>query len=375
LCLHGLYSLPINRIWRQRWALLHPCRPRMVYSPKENAMSQMFRPGAPFYVQFEVTDKCNHRCFFCYNQTMCEKNHEMDTAEVKSVLHQMRAAGVFSVNFNGGEPLSRPDFFEIASYAKSLGFDMHLNSNATLIDEKKADLLADLFPSVCTSVLSAIPEKHDFFVGVSGAYDRMRRGVSFLLERGVNVEINVCTFKNNYFELYDIAAKMAQKGVHVFCVTRYIMVTKAGNDHVLGQKETIDVLDSLDRIRYELPTYKEVKLPGPVPYCELPEEQRERLRKWNTPCQIGYGLCRISPHGTVTPCPLSDYVIGNLRDNDFASLWKNKLWDKFKEFEHLPENCRECSDIESCRGGCVGYDDCLHSLGMTPQTQKWAKVG
>lgn len=335
---------------------------------------EMFRPVAPFYVQFEVTDACNHRCFFCYNNAMRETSCEMTTNEAKAVIDQLRSAGVFSINFNGGEPLIRQDFFEIAAYAKNLGFDLHMNTNATLIDDEKASLIAEYFPSVCTSVLSSDPCKHDNLVGVSGAYERMRQGVSRLLERGIKVEINVCTFKDNYQELFDIAESMAQDNVHVFCVTRYIMVTNDGQDHVLGQEETTAVLDSLDRIREKLPTYKEVKLPGPVPYCELPDSLSDRLRQWNTPCQVGYGVCRISASGIVTPCPLSPYVIGDLRVTSFESLWKNDRWDKFKTFSHLPSNCKECSDLESCRGGCVNYDDCLVALGRIPKTKKWATI-
>lgn len=335
---------------------------------------EMFRPVAPFYVQFEVTDACNHRCFFCYNNAMRETSDEMTTDEAKAVIDQLRSAGVFSINFNGGEPLIRQDFFELAAYAKNLGFDLHMNTNATLIDDSTATLIAEYFPSVCTSVLSSDPGKHDCLVGVSGAYERMRQGVSRLLERGVKVEINVCTFKENYQELFDIAKSMAQNNVHVFCVTRYIMVTNDGQDHVLGQEETSAVLDSLERIREKLPTYKEVKLPGPVPYCELSESQSDRLRQWNTPCQVGYGVCRISARGIVTPCPLSPYVIGDLRVTSFESLWNNSRWDNFKTFGHLPLNCRNCSDLESCRGGCVNYDDCLVALGRAPRTKKWASI-
>lgn len=334
-------------------------------------MPEIIRPSAPFYVQFELTETCNHRCFFCYNGALRQAGTQLDTDQCKRLLDEMRAAGVFSVNFNGGEPLTRPDFFDVARHAKSLGFDIHLNTNATLITERMADSLAELFPSLCTSVLAASPMRHDALVGSLGAFDRMRQGVDRVLRRGVKVEINVCTFKGNYAELFDIANVMAQEGVHVFCVTRYIMVSPRESEHVLGVAETIAVLDALDRIRTELPTYAEVKLPGPVPYCELPPEQRERLRHWNTPCQVGYGLCRISPVGSMTPCPLSDHVIGNVLERSFAELWADPAWGRYARVEHLPANCRSCSDLESCRGGCVYYDDCLHANGRTPKTLKW----
>jgi len=335
-------------------------------------MPTIFRPAAPFYVQFEVTDACNHRCFFCYNHATKTRGLELSTKEAKDILLQMREAGVFSVNFNGGEPLMRRDIFELASYAKTLGFDIHMNTNATLVDAEKADRISALFPSICTSVLASTPENHDRLAGVAGAWQRMRQGVDLLTARGVKVEINVCTSRDNVSELYDIAGSMAAEGVHVFCVTRYIMVKPEGEGLLLGREETIAVLDALERIAADFPSYKEVKLPGPVPFCELPPEYKSLLSRWNTPCQVGYGVCRISPYGSVTPCPLSATVMGELRQSSFGEIWNSERWAIFGDCRHLPPACRSCEELESCRGGCVGYDDCLVAQGKVPQTFKWS---
>src|SRR5665647_1783306 len=103
----------------------------------------MQRPAAPFYVQFELTFACNHRCFFCYNEIGGKTAGELSFDEITKILDQLQSAGVYSINFNGGEPLLRADFFEIARYAYGLGFDLHLNSNGTLIGEREAIAIAE----------------------------------------------------------------------------------------------------------------------------------------------------------------------------------------------------------------------------------------
>lgn len=341
----------------------------------KEGMSRMLiqRPSAPFYIQFELTFSCNHNCFFCYNEMGGRTTGELSLEEIKSILDQLSAVGVYSINFNGGEPLLRKDFFEIAQYAHSLGFDLHLNSNGTLIGDQEAIEIAKYFPSVCVSVLSSYPKKHDRLTGSIGAYDEVSRGINNLLEQNVKVEINVCTFKDNYRELYDIAKSFSRDGVHVFCVTRYILSSQEESDRLLGEKETIEVLASLERIANDFPTYKEVKLPGPVPYCELISDYVEKLRHWNTPCQVGYGLCRISPVGFVTPCPLSDEVMGDLRKSSFKDIWNSPGWDKFAKCEHLTEMCIECEELHTCRGGCLGYDEALKKACLTPDTRKWRR--
>jgi len=337
------------------------------------SLKQIHRLSSPFYVQFEVTDACNHKCFFCYNQVPKEINKLLTTKEIKNILSQMREAGVFSVNFNGGEPLTRPDFFDFTTFAKELEFDLHLNTNATLIDDSSADMIAEIFPSICLSVLSSNEDTHDRLVGCKGAFRRMKVAAKRLLKRDVKIEVNVCTFRSNYKDLYQIAEVMAQEGVHVFCVTRYIMTDATCKQHILSVNETIEILKTLKKIKNDFSSYKEVKLPGPVPFCELPDHYRSILKEWNTPCQIGYGLCRISPFGIVTPCPLSSYEIGNLREFSFSDLWNHPQWNQFESCNHLPAACRDCKELETCRGGCVGYDDCLVANDMTPSTYKWSK--
>lgn len=334
--------------------------------------SSLNRPSAPFYVQFEVTQACNHRCFFCYNEGAAFPGPELSTSEIKNILQQLRHAGVFSINFNGGEPLTRPDFFDLAAYARELGFDLHVNTNGTLIDDKAAKAIAASFPSACVSVLASDPDTHDRYVGRVGAYERVQTGIDHLLANGVKVEINVCTFKANHQDLYAIARNFARAGVHVLCVTRYILAQPQDKEHILGVDETVKVLGSLERIAHDFPSYIEVKLPGPVPYCELQSTFKPQLERWNTPCQVGYGLCRISPQGIVTPCPLSSLVMGDLRTQSFDDIWASSAWDQFVKIEHLPRACRDCTDLAGCRGGCVGYDDCLIAGNCRPTTLKWS---
>ncbi len=331
----------------------------------------LHRPLAPFYVQLDVTNACNHKCFFCYNasSSVCSvmgSAAELNADEVLRVIDELSAAGVISINFNGGEPLARRDFFELAEHAAGLGLELHLNTNATLINEECADRIAGLFPSACTSVLAASAAKHDQLVGVSGAFGAMRRGVDLLLARGVKVEILVCALRENYQELYEIARVMVADGIHAFCVVRYISVNSAERDQVLGAKESIAVLDALERIRDSFPTYLEVKLSDPIPFCEIPPEHIERLKQWSTPCQVGYGLCRISAQGIVTPCTISSEIMGDLRRSSFQEIWRDGAWSKFERCEHLPVDCRACDELDGCRGGCIGYDDCRELIEKRP---------
>lgn len=330
---------------------------------------------APFYVQFEVTDKCNNKCFFCYNDKAHTNGAELSLQEIKNILDAMHKAGVFSININGGEPLMRHDIFEIMEYAKYLGFMLHMNTNATLVDDYAAKRIARCMNSICTSILRSNRDEHDKDTGRIGAYDDALRGIKTLVANGVNVEVNVCTHKYNYKDIPNIAKLAAESGCHALCSTRYILNHKDNAGFLMDAASTIELVDMLYKSKHEYSGLQSITLPGPVPFCELPSEYYHKLHDLNIPCQFGYGLCRISATGKVTPCTISDDIIGDLRKNSFEEIWDSEKWSQYRKLSHLPENCKSCDELRKCRGGCVVYDQSVKSCGIDINTKKWVTCG
>ena len=329
------------------------------------------RCSAPFYVQFELTERCNHRCFFCYNEIGGITGAELSLDEVTGILSELGAAQVFRVNFNGGEPLLREDFVAIAQHARNVGLDVHMNTNATLVDDEIAGQLAPLVSSVCVSLLAGTPEHHDSMSGRDGAFAEVLAGIDTLRRANIPVEVNVCTTLKNYQEIYSIAQLAASHGCYAICSTRYIL-TDALQKHLLMTSDaTCELIAELIRIRDEIPEITDVSLPGPVPLCEIPSEMHEELAALNVPCQFGYGLCRISATGIVTPCTISQDEIADLRKVSFKEAWQAKGWDRYSELDHIPTRCRDCEEFARCRAGCIVYDEGLIQAGLKPDTLKW----
>ena len=80
--------------------------------------------GIPISVQLDLTYRCNERCVHCYLDH--DDHGEMTTAEIKSLLDDMAAAGVFFLTVSGGEILMRRDFFEILEHAHARTFCIKL---------------------------------------------------------------------------------------------------------------------------------------------------------------------------------------------------------------------------------------------------------
>ena len=267
----------------------------------------------------------------------------------------------------------RTDFLQIAEYAYSLGFELHMNTNSTLVTPDIAKAVSRFMKSICTSVLSSDEQTHDRMTGRTGAYKDVLKGIDIWRANGVEVEVNVCTSTENYHDIYNIGMLIAQHDCYALCSTRYILNAPENKHLLLNKTQTEELIDLLIKVREEIPQIRDVSLPGPVPYCEVGEEYHEKLRLLNVPCQYGYGLARISPVGIVTPCTISDDEMGDLRKSTFAEIWSSSTWDKYVNMCHIPTACQECNKLGKCRGGCVVYDQSMIDAGICPETQKWEK--
>jgi radical SAM protein with 4Fe4S-binding SPASM domain len=334
-------------------------------------ITQLRRLKAPFYVQFELTERCNNKCYFCYNPLGQTNGSELGTDAVKKILRQLYDMGVFRINFNGGEPLMRHDFLELISFAHELGFELHMNTNSTLVTNELANQTAKLMKSVCTSILHSDEKIHDKMTGRTGAYKDALQGINLWRRNGVEVEVNVCTSTENYKDIYNIGKLIAYHDCYALCSTRYILNDKKNKSLLLNHKQTEELIDILLKVKEDFKSIRDVSLPGPVPYCEVDKSFYEKLRILNIPCQYGTGLARISPTGVVTPCTISNDAIGNLVEQTFSEIWGSSKWKKYESLCHIPVPCRKCEEINECRGGCVVYDESIAACGNSPATRKW----
>ena len=94
------------------------------------------KPPGPVVI-WNLIRRCNLTCQHCYSISAdIDFPGELSTAEVFRTMDDLKAFGVPVLILSGGEPLLRPDIFEIAHRAKAMGFYVGLSTNGTLIDER-----------------------------------------------------------------------------------------------------------------------------------------------------------------------------------------------------------------------------------------------
>lgn len=295
--------------------------------------------GIPLSVQLDVTYRCNEECVHCYLDH--EDHGEMTTAEIKNLLDQLAAAGVFFLTLSGGEILMRKDFFEILEYARALLFSVKLKTNAVLIREKQADRIKALgVESVQISVYSHRSEVHDSITKVPGSLQRSVNAIRFLKARGLKVIIANVLMLQNVRDYAGVRALAAELGVE--CTIDPTITPKMDGDRTLLNMAVGE--DTLKEV------FRDEKLVGNVEeFCAPPKKANEDDLDV-IPCSAGHTACYVSPYGDVYPCVQFPLPSGNVRQTKFLDIWRHS--DQLNEVRaitarELP-SCSQCTHVVSC---------------------------
>src|SRR6476659_3484607 len=165
-------------------------------------------------VFWETTKACNLSCKHCRAVPQRRLSPmELTTRRAFDLIDEIATVAKPVMVLSGGEPLFRPDLFDIGAYGVESGFRMALATNGTLVNDRVAAKIADAgFSRVAISLDGAVPETHDRFRGMPGSHALALRGLRNLRGEGVSVQINSTIAKHDVHELpalLDLALEIA----------------------------------------------------------------------------------------------------------------------------------------------------------------------
>ena len=158
----------------------------------------------PFIAIWEVTQACDLACVHCRASAQPERHSmELSTNEGKALIDQIAAMKVPVFVLTGGDPIKRPDLFELTGHARSRGVRVSLTPSATplLTREIVARLKEAGLARLAVSMDGASAETHDAFRGTSGSFARTLDAVRWANEIGLPVQINTTFSSRNIGEI------------------------------------------------------------------------------------------------------------------------------------------------------------------------------
>ncbi len=172
-------------------------------------------------VFWNLTDRCNLACSHCYSRSgpECVYGDELTTAEARAFIDDLAVAKVPLVIFTGGEPLVRPDIWDLAGYCRQNGIKTALSTNGTLITDRVAEKIKTSgIEYAGISLDGAIGDTHDRFRNTTGAFEKAVAAFACCRRAGVRSGVRVTLTRDNQEELGALVDLARDLGVSRFCL-------------------------------------------------------------------------------------------------------------------------------------------------------------
>jgi radical SAM protein with 4Fe4S-binding SPASM domain len=321
---------------------------KLAYSPEAKTPERF----VPLVMSWNVTRECNMKCSHCYiNATEKKLANELSTQEGKNLMDQICQVSKPLLILSGGEPLLRPDIYELIQYGASKGLKMGLGSNGSLIDDAvAAKLKAAGIATVSISLDSHIPEQHDEFRGVTGAWEKAVNACKALRKNNVLVQVNTTLTQQNYNQIDDIMSLAEEIGVENF---HLFFLVPTGRGSKLTDISPQKYEDMITNTFAKVAKHKLNVRPSCAPqFMRIAKGMGVDMRQWVRGCMAGLYYCRIYPNGDVTPCPYLPVKLGNVKEKNFKEIWFNSpIFKALRDPNSLKGKCGACEYRSLC-GGC-----------------------
>ena len=328
-------------------------------------------PPGPVLI-WNLIRRCNLTCKHCYSIS-ADKDFpgELSTEEVFGVMDDLKRFRVPVLILSGGEPLLRPDIYDVARRAKEMGFYVGLSTNGTLIDESNISQIAAIGFDYVGVSLDGIAVTHDKFRRLDGAFDKSMHGIRLCKARGIKVGIRFTLTQDNAHDLPALLQLMEDEGLDKFYLSHlnyagrgnrnrrddaFHQTTRAAMDLLFDScwrdqqagrpKEFVTGNNDADGVYLLLWVRKN--------FPHLEKHIRAKLEQWGGNSS-GVNVANIDNLGNVHPDTMWwNYTLGNVRERPFSDIWMDTSDPIMAGLKAQPRKvggrCGACTYFAICGG-------------------------
>jgi len=324
---------------------------------------------------WESTIQCNLTCAHCRRLESNEaQDSDMTTAQARALIDQLARLGQQQpmmpiLVFSGGEPLCRPDLFELVEYACGLQIVPALATNGTLIDAACARTIAESgIARVSISLDGATAQTHDKMRQLEGSFAQALEGIGHLREHEVPFQINMTLTKHNCIELedlYKLALSLGAVAVHPFMLVPVGCGVELAETDMLTPQQYEQALIEVAQLekRGDLqikvtcgPHYERVKreqgMQGQTAPAHGSAPGQHPHAQSSRGCLAGLGVLFVGHQGDVFPCGYLPVHCGNILQEPLEQIWsQNRDLARMGDSSQLAGKCGQCGFRKVC-GGC-----------------------
>lgn len=303
-------------------------------------------------VAWELTRNCNLNCLHCRARSDSGPfANELTFDECKKIVDELLAFSSPTVILTGGEPLLRPDIFEIIEYGQRKGLRMVIAINGTLLDGENAKRLKEAgILRVSMSLDGKDNLSHDGFRRVEGSFESVMKAGSILREVALPFQINTTVTKLNLDQLEDVYRLVHEMGAVAWHI--FLLVPVGRGEGLKGEELNAamyeEVLERLYLVEKE--GLLEIKVTCAPHYYRIVKQKGDTPK--SAGCLAGKSFLFISNQGIAQPCGYLEAPAGDVRKDGVERVWnESPVFRAIRDLKGYKGKCRSCSFLKIC-GGC-----------------------
>ncbi|KLU66861.1 antilisterial bacteriocin subtilosin biosynthesis protein AlbA [Desulfosporosinus acididurans] len=342
------------------------------YSQSSQGAKHGTTTGSGPVVVWNTTRTCNLKCAHCYMESDAQKyTGELTTEEGKHFIDDLADFKCPVILFSGGEPLIRPDFFELAEYAISKGLRATLSTNGTLITPEVAKRLKKIGVSYVGISLDGLQDVNDKFRGKEGAFKAAMEGIQNCVAVGQRVGLRFTINHHNLQELDSIFDFIEAENIDRVCFYHLVYSgrgSKMISDDVTPEESRRAMETIIRRTRdfEERGLKKEIltvdnHCDGVYMYVQALKDDPEKAERikgligLNGGNRSGIAFGEVDPMGYVHPDQFTQHItFGNVRERKFGDIWTDvsqPILAGLKDRKPLLKGrCAACKYLDMCNG-------------------------
>jgi MoaA/NifB/PqqE/SkfB family radical SAM enzyme len=333
----------------------------------------------PIGAVYEATMRCNLHCEFCYVIDFLniegEWRQEMTVERLRQAFPDQPG---FQVSLTGGEIFMRKDIMSVLDLFREKGYSCgYLTTNGTIINEERAEALADLaaagFLKHISVSVDGPGELHDRARGLKGTFERTCAGLRRLQDAArrkhapLRVSINTTVAQESLEALdamVDVAGELGVDAIglnHLMYstpeeVAETVRMIGADDASVIATFITPDPGLNIARVKQQVAALAEKCRQRNVLFDYRPKVHSQLMDNYYTPGAKLEGRClypflhaRVGFSGKVYFCPFIRVEVGDLATSSLEEIWNGPTYVEMRRrlLDHgIFPVCRRCCKVE-----------------------------
>ncbi len=319
---------------------------------------------APMLVIWEVTQACDLACVHCRASAQSERHpHELSTEQGFRLLDEIRSFGEPLMVFTGGDPLKRPDLYELIRYAVKIGLRTNVTPSATplltadAIDRFKAAGITRM----AISLDGPDAQSHDEFRGIPGTFERAMFALRHARDIGLDTQLQTTITQRNMGRLPEMAEIAKEVRTRMWSLFFLIVTGRALENDDLQAAEYEKVFEFMYELSKTAPFG--VKTTEAMHYRRyvaqrvkaehgVTENENAKGVAWRTAgVSDGKGFVFVSHQGEIYPSGFLPVSGGNVLRDSLTDVYRNSsLFRTLRDTTLREGKCGLCEYQKVCGG-------------------------